>query len=425
MPESAARLLERIRLGEDSLLELKEVVFAGGKVRGPGRDSISDSLAAFANAHGGTLVLGVDDKSREIVGIPVERLDEVVGLVTEVCRDAIDPPLAPVVERLDLPDASGIRRCLVRTTVDRSLFVHRSASGYVRRAGNSKRQVPPSALARLFQERSQTGLSSFDESVVAGAGLGDLEERLVDRFQTLRTADSREVLAEKLGLLKRADDGLLKATLAGVLLAAERPQRWLPNAFVQAVAYRGTDVGEALDYSNYQLDAQDLHGPLDRQVADACRFVAKNQRVAATKSMGREDRPEYDMTAVFEAMVNAVAHRDYSVYGSKIRLRLFSDRLELYSPGGPPNGITLDALAYRQASRNNTVGSLLARCPVPEDIPGLETSRVTLMDRRGEGVGVILRRSEAHSGRLPTYELFGDAELRLTIFAATPCENAN
>ena len=139
MPESATRLLERIRLGEDSLLELKQVVFAGGKVRGPSRDAIADELASFANAVGGVLVLGVDDESREIVGIPLDRLDQVVGLITEICEDAIDPPLDAVVERLELPDAMGIRRCVVRVSVERSLFVHRGPGGYVRRSGDSKR----------------------------------------------------------------------------------------------------------------------------------------------------------------------------------------------------------------------------------------------------------------------------------------------
>ena len=422
MAESAARLLERIRLGEDSLLELKQVVFAGGKVRGPARDAVANELAAFANAGGGALVFGVDDDSREIVGIPIDGLDEVVRLVTDVCRDAIDPPLDAVVERLELPDASGIPRCVVRVSVERSIFVHRSPGGYVRRAGDSKRQIPPGALARLFQERSHAGLTWFDEETVGGVSFEDLDAGLVDRFRTHRTEDVREILAEKLGLAKRSDEDRPVPTVAGVLLAAEGPERWIPNAYIQAVAYRGTSVPGSLSAANYQIDALDCFGPLDQQVADACRFVARNQSVSASKGLGRTDKPQYDMMVVFEALVNAVAHRDYSIHGSRIRLRMFLDRLELYSPGGPPNGITLEALAYRQASRNNTVTSLLARCAVPDGIPGLQTTRATLMDRRGEGVGVILRRSEEHSGRSPVYVLFDESELRLTIFAAVPQE---
>ncbi len=141
-------------------------------------------------------------------------------------------------------------------------------------------------------------------------------------------------------------------------------------------------------------------------------------RVEASKSGGRRDLPQYDMVAVFEALVNAVAHRDYSIEGSKIRLRLFADRLELYTPGGLPNTMTVESLAFRQASRNETITSLLAKCPVPADIPGLETPRATMMDRRGEGVAILLERSERLSGKRPLYELPDESELRLTIYAA-------
>src|SRR4249919_3414783 len=106
-------------------------------------------------------------------------------------------------------------------------------------------------------------------------------------------------------------------------------------------------------------------------------------RVAASTTFGRRDLPQYDLTAVFEALVNAVAHRDYSMYGSKIRLRIFANRLEIYSPGALANTMTVDSLPFRQASRNQTIASLLAKCPVPADIGGLETQRSTLMDRRG------------------------------------------
>jgi hypothetical protein len=79
--------------------------------------------------------------------------------------------------------------------------------------------------------------------------------------------------------------------------------------------------------------------------------------------------------------------------------------------------MNVESIAYRQASRNETITSLLARCPVP-DVEWLATSRKTMMDRRGEGVRIILQRSEKLSGRRPLYELFDEAELRLTIYSA-------
>ena len=142
--------------------------------------------------------------------------------------------------------------------------------------------------------------------------------------------------------------------------------------------------------------------------------------MGAQKQEGRSDIPQYDLTAVFETIVNAVAHRDYSMHGARIRLRLFTDRLELYSPGALANTMTVETLLYRQASRNESITSLLAKCPVPSAISGIETPRVTLMDRRGEGVAIILEQSERLSGQRPVYELPDESELRLTIFAARP-----
>ena len=97
---------------------------------------------------------------------------------------------------------------------------------------------------------------------------------------------------------------------------------------------------------------------------------------------------------------------------------MFASRLELYSPGELANTMTPETLAYRQATRNEAITSLLAKCKVPETIVGLKSSRGTLMDRRGEGVPLILDRSEAISGRTPLYETVDGSELRLTIFGA-------
>ena len=109
-----SELLEKIRLGEDSFLELKEVRFAGVKVRGPEQNDLADELAAFANSHGGVLVLGVQDKTREVLGIPLDRLDEVEALVRQACDDSVKPVLAPLIERLTLPDVGGAEQPVLR-----------------------------------------------------------------------------------------------------------------------------------------------------------------------------------------------------------------------------------------------------------------------------------------------------------------------
>lgn len=412
MFDSIADLIDKIRLGEDSYLELKEVRFAGQKVSAPHKDSLADELAAFANSRGGVCVLGVDD-TREVLGIPLERLDLVEDFVRQICLDSITPQLAPVIERLNLPSTSGAQFPVLKIDVTGSLFVHKSPGGYLHRVGSAKREMAPDYLARLFQQRSQARIIRFDEQPVPGALLNDLADELWQRFASPRVQESREVLLDKLAMARPDADGTLRPTVAGVLMASKDPRRWLPNAFVQAVAYRGTAVLPQGD-TTYQLDAQDISGPLDAQVLAACHFVRKNMQVYATKDEGRHDLPQYDMTAVFEALVNAVAHRDYSIHGAKIRLRMFADRLELYSPGAIPNTMTLESLPYRQAARNEAITSLLAKCSVPE-ADQAETGRSAMMDKRGEGVQLIISSTEQLSGQTPVFRLIDESELLLTI----------
>ena len=420
MFDSTKELLAKIALGESTFLEFKEMRFAGGKVKGPSRDDLADGLAAFANSRGGVLVLGVEDKSHEVVGIDRSRLDTAMNFVRDVCADSIEPALEGVIiDRLLLPSSMGEEVAIIKVEVPRSLFVHRSPGGYIYRFGDSKRPMSPEYLARLFQQRSQNRFIRFDEQVVATAKLEDLSPDVWTHLRTMSSQDDAETFLTKIGMVAQDEGGVVRPTVAGILMGSADPRRWLPNAFVQAVAYRGDAIRIDSDERPYQLDANDCCGPLNSQIVEACRFVVKNMKVAAFKDQGRIDRPQYDMRAVFEALVNAVAHRDYSVYGSKVRLRLFENRLEIYSPGRIANGLTVDSLAYRQAARNDAVCSLLVKCDIPDE-PWLRTDRKTMMERRGEGVPLILSSSMQISGREPEYKLFDDAELRLTIFAAEP-----
>ena len=253
---------------------------------------------------------------------------------------------------------------------------------------------------------------------VPSATLEDLEPALWKRFETPQSAgDAPEVTLHKLGLARQDDRGIWRPSVSGVLMASNDPRRFLPNAFKQAVAYRGHSVTlDRQQKASYQLDAHDITGPLDRQVIEALRFVARNMRIAATKTIGRTDIPQFDLAAVFEALVNAVAHRDYAIYGSKIRL--FADRVEMYSPGALAHTMTVDSLPLRQSARNEVLTSLLARCTVPTDLSDFKTPRSAMMDKRGEGVRVILERTRALAGKDPEYQVLDGEELLLIIPAA-------
>lgn len=398
MFDSLTELTKKIYLGEDSTIEFKREL--------PHRESLADEIAAFANASGGVILIGVDGNS-EIVGMDRQVLDRTEKTVVEVCRDNIDPMVHILTEKLRIDDKN-----LLKIEVSGSPFVHKSSNGYFLRQGSSKREMTTEQLGRLLQSRSQAYRIAFDEQFVPNTHKDTLKEILYQRFITEGATDREKIedlLLKRRLLVKEGQED--RASVAGLLMCHDRPDDYLYNSFIQAVFYNGLEKD-----ANYQLDAKDFRGPLDQQTVDAFKFVERYNQVSARKEIGRIERSQYSMRAVFEAVVNAVVHRDYSKAGSKIRLFMFTDRLELYSPGALANTLTVDDLPYNQATRNELLARLLSETTLDDDI-GAQVVRRHFLERRGEGVGIILNESERLSGKTPVYKLFGE-ELRLTIFAA-------
>ena len=398
MFDSLTELTEKIYLGEDSTIEFKREL--------PHRESLAEEIAAFANANGGVILIGVDDDG-EIIGMDRQDLDRIERTVVEVCRDNIDPMVHILTEKLRIADKN-----LLKIEVPRSLFVHESSGRYFIRQGSSKSRMTTEQLGRLLQSRSQARIIAFDEQFVPSTHKETLRETLYQRFITEEATEREKVedlLLKRRLLVKEGQDD--RASVAGLLMCHDRPDDYLYNSFIQAVFYNGMERD-----ANYQIDAKDFRGPLDQQIVDAFKFVERYNQVSARKEIGRIERSQYSMRAVFEAVVNAVVHRDYSKAGSKIRLFMFTDRLELYSPGALANTLTVDDLRYNQATRNELLARLLSEITLDDDM-GAQVVRRHFLERRGEGVGIILNESEQLSGKTPAYELFGE-ELRLTIFAA-------
>ncbi|MDD3481987.1 ATP-binding protein [Azovibrio restrictus] len=405
-------LVYQVRLGEDSAYEFKSLTIKGNKVDQPGRDSVADELAAFANAGGGIIVFGVADKTRAVEGIAREDLNTVDLWLANIARDAIDPPLPIETRLLEIPDSQGDLKPVVWVRVSKSVFVHKSPHGYFHRVGSSKREMSPELLARIFQQRSMVRLIRFDEQLVPQTTRDAIDPELKTRF--LRGDLPEITQLKKLYLIGDDESGELRLTVSGVLLLTARPADYLSSAYIQCVAYSGSERN-----AEYQLDAQDCDGPVDEQIRHAFNFVKRNMRVEAVKRPGRIDIPQYDLAAVFEAIVNAVAHRDYAMHGARIRLHLFADRLELSTPGGLPNSLTVDSMEANSITRNETLVNLLSRYYPADPV----SKRQNLIERRGEGVPTILTASENLSLRRPRYEQIDHTELKLTIYAANREKN--
>ncbi len=301
MPIDSSSLWEQVQLGEDTDIELKAVEFRGGKVSAPRKDPLADEMAAFGNSHGGRLVLGVTD-DRQPQSLDPRQLDALVRHIREICTDNIKPPLDFEVFRVPAPEPASGGALVVE--IPESAVVHQSPGGYFRRWGDTRQQMNSVRIRRLSALRGQSDTASTDTQMVRETGVNSLRADLWRRYASSRADDPAEVALSKLKFAKTDSNGVMRATVGGVLLASEDPRTWLPNAWIQAVCYRGNQPD-----ASRQLDARDIGGPLDQQIREALRFVIANRRVAAYKDPARTDVPQFSERAVFEAVVNAVVHR--------------------------------------------------------------------------------------------------------------------
>ena len=398
-------IVGQLRLGEDSNWEFKQIEFAGNHPTSPGRGDWADEIAAFANANGGVLLCGVTDDG-DIQDISRQQLVALDSFLVEVSTDSIKPPVRIHTHHKELPDG----RVILLVEIPKSDSVHESPGGSYVRVGNSKRKMTSDERLRLAQRRGQARFLWFDKQTVSETGFGTLDESLWRPLLSAEGAAEPEAALGKLAILAPDENGILRATVAGVLLCSQNPEQWLPSACITATCYRGKDR------TSGQIDAQTITGPLNRQITESVAFAIRNMRVAARKEPARVDLPQYSDRALFEALVNAVAHRDYSVGGSKIRLSMFEDRIEIQSPGSLPNNLTVDSMTVRQATRNEALTSVLGRMTVA-GVRGSE-DRSYFMERRGDGVPIIRRETEQLCGKLPEYNLIDDSEVRLTVPAA-------
>ena len=405
MNHSIEDIESRLRSGEDSGWEFKQVEFAGDRPKRPARGDWADEIAAFANASGGVVLAGVADGGK-VIGMSRAQIENLDSLLVEVSTDTIKPPVRIRTHHKELSDG----KLVLLAEVPKSDSVHESPGGNYIRVGASKRLMSGEERLRLAQRRSQARFLWFDKQPVPETGFKTLAEALWKPLLSAEGAAEPQAALGKLALLDDDEAGVLRATVAGVLLCTQDPEKWLPSACITAARYRGGDRASG------QIDAQEITGPLNEQVVGAVAFAARNMQVAARKDPARSDLPQYSEKALFEALVNAVVHRDYSIRGSKIRLSMFDDRLEIQSPGALPNNLTVESMASRQSTRNEALTSVLARMPVGGTRGGED--RRYFMERRGDGVPIIQRETWELCGKYPEYRVVDDSEVLLVIPAA-------
>ena len=350
-------LLEIVASGENSGVEFKRDDLRP--------QDLAKELIAFSNLQGGMVLLGVEDDGT-FTGLMRHDLEE---WVMNVCRDKIRPAIIPFFEVVrDVKDNHDIAIVRVTRGYDVHALWHNSTNRYLMRVGTQSREASPEELARLFQQR---GSVRAELRPVSGAALANLDRRrLRNYFGDIRQQDVPDDEDEEawqsllINTEVMSEEGV---TVGGVLLFGTTPNRFLPHAGIDAVSYPGTEQ----DYDAQERSA--LRGPMtpllnqdgdiveNGLVEQALDFVQRNTRMVVEAQGGRRvERPIYPPDALREGIVNALIHRDYLLTSTDVELAVYSDRLEIVSPGRLPNGITPDRMRFgTRAARNQLLKDVM------------------------------------------------------------------
>lgn len=370
-------LRERISRWEDPHTDFKREV---------GQNSeLAKDLVCFANADGGQLVIGIDD-DKKVVGVPDP--DALMLRVDDVAFNRCSPPLIVVSEVVRIDGEVVVVVNVPKG--DRRPYATSDGRYYVR-SGVRCRQPSYEQMLRMFQA---TGSLFFDEQQLPRLTLGDLDFSAVERH--LIDA-GQEDLGDDLPRLLRAWGMCIgeHPTVAGVVLFGRAPQSVLESSRVVVGALPGTDLGG--DF----IDRKDLTGGLFGIIEEIEKFLRLHLRTAhVIAGFEPERKEEIPLTALREATVNALVHRDYTIPGP-VRVFVLADRVEVRSPGRPPNSVDDAAMrAGVHVPRNPHIYSRVAAAQ--------------LATRAGTGILRIARLLREHSG-LELGIAISDAEVALVL----------
>ncbi|MEU7478580.1 ATP-binding protein [Lentzea sp. NPDC042327] len=377
-------LVDRLRRAGAEMADVEVKAAAGGLPK-----STLETLSAFANTHGGTLVLGLAENEgfRPVeLTAPAKLRDDLASQAS----DSLHPPLRIAVDVLDFEGAPVVVAEIDPLPADqRPCYVEAKgiASGSYVRVGDGDRRMTQVEIGLAIANRGQP---RYDLEAVPDAVVGDLDRvafgRTIERVrQTTRAfRDVDEVTAlERMRVLVRADNGHLVPSLGGLLTFGTYPQQYFPQLTVSVVVYGGDDTEARF------TDNPVIRGPIPELVAETMAVLRRHMRTRSfVDGSGRREMPDYPMEAVREAVVNAVLHRDYSggTRGVQVQIELHPDRLVVRSPGGLFGPVLLEDLGAEgvSSSRNAFLASLLS----DTFLPGSDR---LVAENRASGIPAMIR----------------------------------
>ncbi|MDE0018723.1 MAG: helix-turn-helix domain-containing protein [Candidatus Poribacteria bacterium] len=364
-----ADLKQRIAQGENTTTEFKENF----------DQEVIETAAAFANTDGGMILIGVSDR-REINGITIGK--ETLRNWSNRIAQATDPRVVLEIESVDIE-----KKSVVLIHIAESSIKPVSVKGRCyKRVGNSNRVMSPQEISQMHL--SATG-QTWDRRLAGNAGSDDIDPKKVQWYLTQREEvrnvarpqdmDVTELLRNIKGSNREGTP-----THAGILFFGNYPQSFLQNAQLRIVRFKGISVTHPV------LDRLDCSGALWEMVDAAEEFIRKNIRLLSfrtSRSFQRDDKFEYPLKALREAIINALIHRNYQKH-SDVRVFIFDTRVEVINPGTFPEGVSPDAPVHEP------VNPILSQFMYD----------IGFIERYGSGIKMMKRLSNEWGNKAPRYE---------------------
>ena len=382
-------------MGRDTLFsgESKNVEY---KVTLPDKsEKCMKTIVAFANTQGGKLIVGIDDKTHEIVGVENEILFQVMDGIANAVSDSCMPQIIPDIEPQTV-DGKTVIVVSVEAGKNRPYYLKskgKENGTYIRVAGTS-RQAFPEKIRELEMEGARI---SWDELTCVGSSVSDeATERLcqdIENFRKKAGMTEHSVKKEQLinwKILKQSE-GQVMATNAYALLTSD----YFPFSKTQCAVFKGTDRAVF-------LDKREFTGPIYAQIESAVDFVLRNIRLGARiDGLVRKEKYELPLEAIREMIINAHCHRNL-LDESCIQVAVYDDRLEVTSPGGLYNGLTYEEVMNGHSKiRNKAIANIF--------------SQMGLVEAWGSGIKRILNAAKEYGLLEPKFQEF-DNMFRVELF---------
>lgn len=354
-------------------------------------DAFAAELVAFANTGGGHLIIGVEDRGN-ITGLSREDIARLNQLLSNAASQHVRPPLHPTTQNMTLEQ--GMIMVVSAPEGLNKPYMDNQARIWVK-AGADKRHVTArEEIQRMFQA---TGLIYAEESLIPSTTLQDIQRvRLAEYFENRYQQTLEESGLPLAQIIKSLHIGNgQQLNLAGLLLFGKNPQQFRPAFMVKAVYIDGINIA-----SQHYRDSEDIEGSLIAQYEKSLAFITRNlhrlQAGQGVNSLGKLEIPEI---ALQEVLVNALIHRDYFI-SAPIRILMFTDRVEIISPGHLPNHLTIEQIRFGLSNMRNPIIASHATRQMPyrglgSGIPRALESYAFIQfidDRAGNQFKVIIQR---------------------------------